>query len=414
MMSTMTSRSDIIRAGATPEFVQLCKALYGDVIDADAVWQEVAKSGPDQADVNAHGSSGTKQFLRATAITGGVLGGALGVKEGVHGVQAARSSIKAGEKVTRSAKKSMAIAGTLGVTDSIELGVLGQDAKNDFDIHRNKNRGQLKPTRRTMGIKAARGIESIFPAMGDLINGTKKVNAEVTGTLVPKHRAPTAGAHRAPTDGLTGTAGEPGKLQQGGKAATNAVRSGFTTKQGAATMGIGAVGGAGLIKAGQKKNSGGGDMFIGGKRDVSNDIEWSGTFSKFDSDKHLAFGWASVSKVNGLPVVDKQGDYIDPDDLESAAYEYVLKSRVGGSMHQRDENDRPVKVADIVESMVFTDDKVAKMGLPDNFNRGWWVGMKVHDEDTWSEVRKGGRTGFSIHGKGIRKDQSVDELMSYR
>jgi hypothetical protein len=124
-----------------------------------------------------------------------------------------------------------------------------------------------------------------------------------------------------------------------------------------------------------------------------------------------------VSKFNGQPVVDKQGDYIDTADLEDAAYEYMLKSRVGGAMHTRDPFDRPVKVADIVESMVFTDDKVAKMGLPQDFNRGWWIGMKIHDENEWSLVRKGeaggGRGGFSIHGKGMRKSQDVDELMGY-
>ena len=40
-------------------------------------------------------------------------------------------------------------------------------------------------------------------------------------------------------------------------------------------------------------------------------------------------------------------------------------------------------------------------------------GVKIHYDYVWSEVRKGNRTGFSIHGKGIRKNQPVDEIMGY-
>jgi hypothetical protein len=149
------------------------------------------------------------------------------------------------------------------------------------------------------------------------------------------------------------------------------------------------------------------------KRDV--DAEWWGEFTKFDDDKRLAFGWASVVSINGQPVVDRQGDYITADDLEDAAYAYVHKSRVGGDMHRREQIDgTAVHVSDMVESMVFTDEKVAKMGLPEDFPRGWWVGFKVNDPQVWQEVRKRGRTGFSIHGKGLRKDHELDHVMGYR
>ena len=42
----------------------------------------------------------------------------------------------------------------------------------------------------------------------------------------------------------------------------------------------------------------------------------------------------------------------------------------------------------------------------------WWIGVQVDDEDTWQEVKKQARTGFSIHGKGIRKDVDYDSLVS--
>ena len=111
-------------------------------------------------------------------------------------------------------------------------------------------------------------------------------------------------------------------------------------------------------------------------------------------------------KIGGQDVVDEQGDYISLEDLEEAAYTYVHKSRVGGDMHRRN-GDAPHHVSDMIESMVFTDEKIEKMGLPNDFPRGWWVGYQIHDPDTWSEVRKKGRTGFSIHGKGLRRDYEM-------
>ena len=47
------------------------------------------------------------------------------------------------------------------------------------------------------------------------------------------------------------------------------------------------------------------------------------------------FGWASIVSVNGKPVVDRQGDLIDADEMEKSAYEYVIKSRRGGDQHRR-------------------------------------------------------------------------------
>ena len=137
------------------------------------------------------------------------------------------------------------------------------------------------------------------------------------------------------------------------------------------------------------------------------DVTWTCTFSKTDEDKRQVFGWASVVEVDGSPVVDRQGDWITPDEIEKAAYEYVVKSRVGGHQHKRTETGA-FHASDMIESIVFTPEKIAKMGLPDDFPVGWWVGYKVHDDDTWAKVKKGDITGFSIHGKGRR--QQVAEV----
>jgi hypothetical protein len=139
------------------------------------------------------------------------------------------------------------------------------------------------------------------------------------------------------------------------------------------------------------------------------DVVWIGEFSKTDSDRRQAFGWASVVEVNGEPVVDLQGDYVTPEEIEKAAYSYVIKSRVGGHQHRRTgeiHKDQPVKVGEMIESFVVTDEKVSKMGLPDSMPRGWWVGFQYDDDATWAKVKKGEVTGFSIHGRGKRT--SVD------
>lgn len=57
---------------------------------------------------------------------------------------------------------------------------------------------------------------------------------------------------------------------------------------------------------------------------------------KSDGDQRLVFGWASVSvTVDGEQVEDLQGDAVDPEELEKAAYQYVLDFRDAGEMHDQ-------------------------------------------------------------------------------
>ena len=124
--------------------------------------------------------------------------------------------------------------------------------------------------------------------------------------------------------------------------------------------------------------------------------------AKFDDDEKTVFGWASITEVDGQPVVDRQGDMIDTEEMAKAAYEYVVGSRVGGHQHRRDEDGSALKVSDMIESVVFTPEKIAKMGLPADTPIGWWVGYRVSDDTIWKAVRAGEITGFSIHGRGKR------------
>lgn len=144
------------------------------------------------------------------------------------------------------------------------------------------------------------------------------------------------------------------------------------------------------------------------------DVTWSGEISKVDTEKRQVFGWASVTHVDGEPVIDRQGDYIPLDELEDAAYTYVIDSRKGGDMHRRvgkaaSGADAPVHVSDMIESFVVTPEKLKAMGLPaDAVNPGWWVGYKVNDDEQWQLVKDGKRLGFSVHGAGRRVKRDTD------
>lgn len=139
----------------------------------------------------------------------------------------------------------------------------------------------------------------------------------------------------------------------------------------------------------------------GKKAEVGKSITWEGEISKVDSDKRQVFGWASIVEMNGQPVVDLQGDWIDHDELEKSAYDYVIKSRKGGNMHARN-GEEPLHVSDMIESFLVTPEKKEALSLPDEMPTGWWVGYQINDDEAWNLVKSGKRTGFSIHGRGQR------------
>lgn len=119
---------------------------------------------------------------------------------------------------------------------------------------------------------------------------------------------------------------------------------------------------------------------------------------KSDEEKMLAFGWASVSmRVNGELITDWQGDMIEPKELEDAAYEYVRLYREGGEMHERG------GVAVLIESVVFSEEKMQAMGIPaGSLPVGWWIGFKVLDQEVWKKVKDGTYQMFSIEGEAER------------
>lgn len=136
--------------------------------------------------------------------------------------------------------------------------------------------------------------------------------------------------------------------------------------------------------------------------DPSEETKKSIKILKTDEDQHLVFGWASVAiTVDGEVLEDRQHDMIDPEDLEEAAYEYVLNFRDTGEEHLPGYR----KKGKLIESCVFTPEKQKAMGIPEGILPvAWWIGFKIDDEDTWQRVKNGTYKMFSIEGKAEREE----------
>lgn len=139
-------------------------------------------------------------------------------------------------------------------------------------------------------------------------------------------------------------------------------------------------------------------IMIGHGRESSHENNY--TIYKTDDDKRLVFGWASVSiTVDGEQLEDRQKDMIDPEDLEEAAYEYVLNFRDTGEEHIPTMR----KKGKLVESCVFTAEKQKAMGIPEGILPiAWWIGFKIEDDEAWEKVKNRTYKMFSIEGKAKR------------
>lgn len=141
--------------------------------------------------------------------------------------------------------------------------------------------------------------------------------------------------------------------------------------------------------------------------------------SKLDDGQSLVFGWANVSVAKstsagsgGHSIFDLQKDSIPPEELEKAAYNFVLNFRESDEMHEG-----PC-IGKCVESMVFTPDKLAKLatdpttGIVDDealtllkriLPTRWWVGFKL-DRPSYEAVKSGKFKMFSIAGEAEREE----------
>lgn len=123
-------------------------------------------------------------------------------------------------------------------------------------------------------------------------------------------------------------------------------------------------------------------------------------FEKSGPTGEYVRGWASVVSVNGIPFQDHSGDMITVDEIRKAAHRFITDARVAKTMH------RGQPVGEIVESVIIDDDFAKAMGMSVT-HRGWWIGMRIDDEDVRKRVRSGELRAFSIGGRGKRRKLEV-------
>lgn len=121
---------------------------------------------------------------------------------------------------------------------------------------------------------------------------------------------------------------------------------------------------------------------------------------KSDDDQQVVYGWASIVEVNGSPVIDSEGDVISIEDLERAALDYVEQSRMASINHTG------LNVGTLIESIVFTKEKQASLGI-DLGKVGWWVGFRIHDPVIWARVKSGELKSFSIGGRATPVEEEI-------
>lgn len=124
-------------------------------------------------------------------------------------------------------------------------------------------------------------------------------------------------------------------------------------------------------------------------------VSFEATITKVDEDERIVYGFASVSEdENGL-ITDRQGDQIETKELVRAAHDFIRK-RQGKVMHAGK------CVGEVVESLVLRPELQKALGI-DIKKTAWIIGYKVSDDATWAKVKKGEFKGFSVGGKGKRK-----------
>ena len=120
--------------------------------------------------------------------------------------------------------------------------------------------------------------------------------------------------------------------------------------------------------------------------------------TKSNSDEGLVSGWANVAvNADGSLPLDWQGDIIRPEVLEKAAIKFMMDYRASGVMHEGDSKGV------VVESIVFTKEKQACIGIPEGtVPEGWFITVKVLDPDVFAKVKNGTFKMFSIQGNAKR------------
>lgn len=130
--------------------------------------------------------------------------------------------------------------------------------------------------------------------------------------------------------------------------------------------------------------------------DVEQPIKMSEILIKSD-ENNLIFGWSYVRETKeGKQVIDHSGEFTKAEnfkDMELATYAYNLAYRQADRQHDL------IPKGYLIESIVFTKEKMEKMGIPEGIvPESVWMGFYFPDDNDYQEIKKMEHPMFSMYG----------------
>jgi hypothetical protein len=138
------------------------------------------------------------------------------------------------------------------------------------------------------------------------------------------------------------------------------------------------------------------------KANKANAIQKQVQIAKIDDEKRIVKG-----VVYQPDVADVHDDQMDEVEIEKAAHLFMEKQHTYNIDKQHDlEADKGY----VVESYIAPCDLT--LGEQSIVKGSWIAGVKVTDDDTWEDIKKGEITGFSMWGVGKREEIKEDGEVS--
>lgn len=133
--------------------------------------------------------------------------------------------------------------------------------------------------------------------------------------------------------------------------------------------------------------------------------------TKSDHEEQKVWGIFNMSTKNGKILVDLHDDFIEPEELQKAAHDFVRFFRTAGEGH------KDLGVGTLIDSIMMTDeiskameDALLKVGVENPVIKPnaefWFGGFHIERKSTWEAVKEGKFDAFSIGG--FAKPEQID------
>ncbi len=136
---------------------------------------------------------------------------------------------------------------------------------------------------------------------------------------------------------------------------------------------------------------------------------------KVDDEKQIVYG-----VVLDPYIVDTQGDWIPPAEVEKTAHDWMKDSRTIGLGHKQEAQATPVEsyllpypdAEDYRKAMHGEPHRIIKFKIGEGFvhSGSWVLATKVEDPATWELVKSGELGSYSIGGRGERTEIEVTAM----